>query len=206
MQKYKGRKGYYEMPMPLQRLMPCGPEHFDINPFILAETFDTSAQEEAMARFVIACQDVGGWCGISLEVLFNDIFDEDCQFMELSEYNKMISRQTEEINKKRMSVYRRQKRNFWLKVFFTFGVYKFFNRGPEEPDLLRNEKIKGRPDLVVRVSNKMHILAAFRELLAAGVLVSQKIDRHTIMFPTPELVNRLKKFKVVRKAEILVEY
>lgn len=170
--------------------MPYGPEEIHVPPYCFYEAFGRHEREEAAAWFVLACQEAGCWCGVSVRRLTKMISDAYVQHRD-----QFQAVQAARIQNFHAAQCHKVAMTWWIFLaVMTLGISCLFWRRPEKPALCEV------PEYHAAWSFGIHfgpgaVLGGFTELRDLGFVHVECGDSFDVVFPTPELLEPLARFR-----------
>ncbi|MBD3359370.1 MAG: hypothetical protein GF365_01520 [Candidatus Buchananbacteria bacterium] len=176
----------------LKAKMPFTPQEFKIPKYHLSQTLGSAEQEEVAARLIVACQQEGIWCGISIPFLFDQI-REDCENYAKNNQDRM---NIQARNRKLQMVYERKKSNYKFLCFCTLGLYSLFVQKPVPPNYLAVPEFRG-PSSLVYFWGTDKITQGINALGKRGFIEIKRTKEHIdVIFPTKSLLNAVAKYSI----------
>jgi hypothetical protein len=199
MKEIPGHPGCFTMD---QGTMPFGPEELNIRPYLLPMTFGRAEPEEAAARIITICQELGQWCGISVLRMQKMLMDD---FKAFADFRVAQDNYWEAQEAQRVDTERYQKAIFWWRfaLNFTFGLAWFFISRPVAPEFATKERptFAAPNHSLIYLFSPIAVYNGVQELINKhGALIKATYhpgdpDHVEVVFPTPALLAPLANYR-----------
>ncbi len=176
--------------------MPCTPDAFHIQPWVLPRTFGHRELEEAAARIVQYSQLLGFWVGVTEKEII-EMMRRDCEAAE-------IAQEVRDLNDAERQEFAKFTRSWRIKSVLTLGLYAYFIKKPE----LKLLPMPSVPMTGIFFQGPEFVATGIRELVEQGLIryvePSDK-DDDLVFFPTPALVARILEVQSAQTVEAEAE-
>jgi hypothetical protein len=199
MKEILGHPGCFEMD---QAAMPHGPEELTFHPYLLPMTFGRTESEEAAARFISICQEVGQWCGVSVIRMQEMLMDD---FKVFADFRVAQDNYWEAQKAQWVDTECYQKAIFWWRfaLVITLGLAFFLISRPMAPEFAAKERPTFNPpdQSLIYLFGPMAVYQGVRELIDRhGALTTatyhpDQPDHVEVVFPTPALLAPLASYR-----------
>lgn len=192
-----GQDGLYEVN---QAMMPHGPERYWVPRYILTASYGHVESEEAAAHYILLCQELGGWFGISAPRFCTAV---GARMIEMergaAERSAAVERIWQEYNAK-FETYQRDLAAWKRRNLLTLGLRGRSRTKPVEPAQPDFSEVR-EDDLgisAVMMWGAPFLMSGLRELVEGGYI---RVERDSesdwdVMFPEPKLLDPLDQYLI----------
>lgn len=197
MQQVEDQEGLYEVD---QTMMTFGPERIMVPRYILTATYGHVEPEEAAAHYILLCQELGGWFGISAP--------RYCAYVgtTMIEMNRIVAERNAAVNAiwqeyhAKCEAYQHELAAWKHRNRRTFGIHGRRNPQPIEPP---RPDFSDTPEADIGISAVMmwgvpFLMNGIAELVEGGYISVERDGENDwdVMFPEPSLLDPLGQYLV----------